>query len=371
MVHSSNPGLVIFVPGFMGSSLRYQGPGPMGNLIDEEIWSEDVTALLSERNLERLIYPTPAPAVVRAGYIIERVTFCGRLFGLEIYSALLAHLRRQCGEVNMPFLEFPYDWRASIRESATRLIRATEEMLARHRPDSVVLVSHSMGGLVCRLAVAASINLRRRLRRLVHIATPLRGSVRAFRTLKVAPVLNPPVDGLIRTLLSVWDIGRAARGKSGLTVKFMDIIRSFPALYELLPPDDVKPLISDTGATYSCVDARVWPPHIQPFVVEARATHERLAQADGLRLPTFVVYSAAFRTDVEYQLRSDQPYHLDVERGVVDVRGDSTVTVDSATHTTPLGSRYCQEQRPNAHVSLCHNDAVLQRLDQYIFAASA
>src|SRR5580698_4703960 len=33
--------LLLFVPGIMGSELRYRGPGEFGELVDDEVWGSD------------------------------------------------------------------------------------------------------------------------------------------------------------------------------------------------------------------------------------------------------------------------------------------------------------------------------------------
>ncbi len=169
--------LIVFVPGLMGSNLLYVGPGPAGNRVEEEIWSEDLAALVAERNLDRLIYPTPSPATIHASYILERVTYLSQLFGSDLYGPLLQHLRVRASESHSPLLEFPYDWRASIRDSAHNLALKIQALLSRYHLHSFTIVSHSKGGLVARLALAKNSQLQGRVHRVIHIASPLRGSI--------------------------------------------------------------------------------------------------------------------------------------------------------------------------------------------------
>ena len=82
------------------------------------------------------------------------------------------------------FIEFPYDWRLSNAVSARRLAKAVVPALERWRktsPDAkLVLVCHSMGGLVARwfLEMLGGAELTRTL---ITIATPYQGALKAAK----------------------------------------------------------------------------------------------------------------------------------------------------------------------------------------------
>ena len=82
-----------------------------------------------------------------------------------------------------------------------------------------------------------------------------------------------------------------------------------------------------------------------------------------------MIFSAAFDTDAQYQLRSYQPYSLDVGHLPGSAMGDSTVTVDSAIWSAPLERRYRETKRPNSHMSLCRNRSVFAQIDRQIFTS--
>src|SRR5215217_4684149 len=117
--------------------------------------------------------------------------------------------------------EFPYDWRRDNRVAARRLKRQAHGWLDAWRASSgasdakLVLVGHSMGGLVARYFIEC-LDGWRDTRTLVTFGTPYRGSVSALETL--------------------------ANGKK---VKFLDVtrvVRSLTSIHQLLP-------------TYPCYDA--------------------------------------------------------------------------------------------------------------------
>ena len=80
------------------------------------------------------------------------------------------------------YLEFPYDWRRDNRVAAHRLAASAREWLDRARtvhPDAkLVLLGHSMGGLVARYYLEV-LGGWRDTRRLITFGTPYRGSLNA------------------------------------------------------------------------------------------------------------------------------------------------------------------------------------------------
>jgi len=358
---------VVFVPGIMGSALRYDGPGPLGNRIDEYIWSEDMTDILSEDKLERLVYPTKEGSV-RGDYVLGETTVYGIPFlGQDVYGPLLRYLYQVAKFNGAEFINFPYDWRASNSENATLLTRKLLDEDRRASEPAIVLVTHSMGGFVCQLALANSEELRKRVRLRIHISPPFRGSTKAFWTLKVSPALSPPLDRLLWSLLHTWDLQKVIRGQPTFFDQFMQAIRTFPSIYELLPPEDIAPLVTETGNRISCVDERVWQQTYRHLVENAKAVHHQLAASPELRIPTFVIYSASYSTDQTYLIRNSPLYSARIRRVEDNVKGDGTVTVDSAIHNSSLGARYIEKHGPNNHVSICRNPATLAKMTEQIW----
>jgi hypothetical protein len=109
--------------------------------------------------------------------------------------------------------EWPYDWRRDLRATARRLERFVGERLAAWREVAgadrrVILVAHSMGGLVSRYFVEV-LGGWRSCRVLVTFGTPHRGSVKA--------------------------VGVLANGYLGNVGGIADVMRSCTSLYQLLP----------------------------------------------------------------------------------------------------------------------------------------
>lgn len=116
------------------------------------------------------------------------------------------------------YFELPYDWRRDNRVAARKLARDAHGWLSRWREKSgnseakLILVCHSMGGIVARLYLE-TLDGWRDTRTLVTFGTPYSGSVNAL-------------DFLVNGFRVGW--GPLSADLSGL-------IRSFTSVYQLLP----------------------------------------------------------------------------------------------------------------------------------------
>ncbi|WP_326951611.1 hypothetical protein OG439_24655 [Amycolatopsis sp. NBC_01307] len=219
----SNRDLIVFIPGVLGSKLARDGHQTWG-------YHSIVRSLhkLASSLTENLSLPPEAFDHPREGYndgtravgSLRTIGIIPGLFTIDGYDDLLAALRRRFPSDAV--IEFPYDWRQS-NEYTARLLQATiEPMLDRRRhdyPDArLVLLAHSMGGLVARY-YAECLDERKLTRRIVTIGTPYCGAVKS---------------------LAVLANGSAAVGPWQLRIA--ELMRSLPSVAELLP-------------TYACIGA--------------------------------------------------------------------------------------------------------------------
>jgi pimeloyl-ACP methyl ester carboxylesterase len=112
------------------------------------------------------------------------------------------------------FFRFPYDWRRDNRVSARKLARAAHGWLKAWRESSgnadakLILVAHSMGGLVSRWYLEL-LEGWRDTRALITFGTPFRGSLNALDSL--------------------------ANGMKKGPVDLTELVRQFTSVYQLLP----------------------------------------------------------------------------------------------------------------------------------------
>lgn len=141
------------------------------------------------------------------------------LGGLEPYTRLLERVKASAVDPRA-VAEFPYDWRLSTSYNAERLVRRCEEHIDAWRkiaaterycdPGDIrlMLVAHSMGGLIARIA-AASPGMSDVLREIVTLGTPFYGAVKAVQILTTGdgtPLPKRAARRIARTCPGVYDL---------------------------------------------------------------------------------------------------------------------------------------------------------------------
>jgi pimeloyl-ACP methyl ester carboxylesterase len=267
--------LVIFLPGIMGSVLQKDG---------KDVWAISGqaigTALTSwGDSLQQLRLEGDDPDQAKLDDGIRATALMPGAFSFPLlakslgYAPLLAAIQRSFellpGQLDLAqpanFYTFPYDWRRDNRATAKRLQRFIEQQLRAWRnytgkqDAKVILIGHSMGGLVARY-YAEVLEGWRDCRAVITIGTPHRGSVNA-------------VDSL-------------SNGSKPFTM-LTDTVRTFTSAYQLLP-------------IYKCVDSA--------------GTYHRIAEIDGIhgidrrRAGEALVFHRAIEDAVEAH-QQDAQYH--------------------------------------------------------------
>lgn len=195
---------------------------------------------------------------VRATGLLRWPAFWRVLAGLEPYTGLVQRIRRLVRHRDA-VLEFAYDWRLPVAYNANRLAAAVQRHVAYWRSRSgrsdvgVVLVAHSMGGLLCQ-ALGAISGATDDVRATVTLGTPFDGAAKAA------------------VLLGEEPLGRGLMP----AVALRDVARTMPGLYDLLPRyrcvdegDDVRTLTAADVAAFGA----------DPDLAEsAFASHDRRAR---------------------------------------------------------------------------------------------
>lgn len=227
-------GPVVYVlPGLMGSRI-----GTRGKLLDDVIWLDPVE--VAAGHLTRLALPRGARLVA---------------LGAMLLNVLKLKLSLQVAGFDARL--HAYDWRRGVDGLAAEL----NSRIAAEGRRGVLLVGHSMGGVVARLALAADSG---RIARVVQIGAPNLGSF--------APVLAlRAVYPTVRKLAAL-DLRHDAEDLSRI------VFRTLPSLHELLP--DAR-----ASGSLDLFDPAAWPDDpLRPErrqLEDAAAARERWPPADA------------------------------------------------------------------------------------------
>lgn len=287
------------VPGILGSRLVRDG---------QEIWG------LPGGVARNLAHPATTlalggdghgtdPSVKADGLVRAPVHFPG-LAKVDGLRRLARFLRQRVPSSHLLF--FPYDWRLSNRVNGRLLAELVEQWRrwSRDRDTKLVLICHSMGGLVAR----AFLDLEggaEQCRRLITVGTPYFGSVKALGCL---------VNGVYP-----WP-GRIGEGLTGLA-------RTWPSVYELLPT--YPAVVGPSGGLASLWDADV-PGLDRQRCKDARAFHDELRSVVKARQGEPPPYEIAavighLQPTAQFAQVTLGGVRLLTEHGGGDQRGDGTV----------------------------------------------
>lgn len=219
---------VLILPGIMGSKI---------GTMREVLWIDPLQIAAGRLAALRL----PAGCALRAA-------------GVLLFSYARLKLELEIGGRDARF--HPYDWRLGVDELGAQL---AQRIVAESQP--VILVAHSMGGLVARAAMR--ILPKRWVRKLIMLGTPNEGSF-------------APVQALRGTYPFVRRLARLDHRHSAeyLAAK---VFSTFPGLYHMLPSRRI--------AGMDLFDPREWPAGgpepDRRLLEEAAAARAGLAPADS------------------------------------------------------------------------------------------
>lgn len=249
---------LLFLPGIMGTELLdAQG---------EKLWPPSLLETqFGYRRTDQLLADD-----VRPGDIIQRIACFG------FYAPILQQFRDlgyREGSTPRRLYPVPYDWRLDLEHSAATLATRLDQV-DQDGATEIVLVAHSMGGLICRLVLESGQYDQRpwfaKLKRFIAIATPHHG----------APLALARVLGLDASLgIDAADFQRFTGDPR------------YPSAYQLLPAPSQPACWDHGGTTLRAVD--IYDP----------------ATAEALRLNPALLARARWLHDVLAPLR--RPGHVD------------------------------------------------------------
>ncbi|PGY10134.1 lipase/acyltransferase domain-containing protein [Bacillus cereus] len=190
-------GLVIFLPGIMGSVLKQN---------DKKKWPVLMAQDFRELSLDK------TPEVLNSQPLLEA-------FRLKIvYRDIVEFLNNKFGE---KFINFSYDWRHGIHEE--QIFERLSKTIEKHdENEDLYFVAHSMGGLLTRMFVhwcerKGKSALIKRIKKIITIATPWRGAPDALWKLHY----GEPFPFALLPLTSAKT--------------YKEVITTIPSVYHLLP----------------------------------------------------------------------------------------------------------------------------------------
>lgn len=211
----SHKDVVVLLPGITGSVLSRNG---------KDVWAPSLgvvwRTITGGGSTEDLALDTNGgDNGVTATRLVPDTTIVPGLIKIDGYSRIARYLEEQLNlEPERNFFEFPYDWRLDNRVNAKRLKGKALAWLEAWRTTSgiadakLVLIGHSMGGLVSRYFIEC-LDGWKSVRTLLTIGTPHRGSLNALGFL---------VHGM-------------KKGVGPLGFDLSPLLRSYPSVYQLLP----------------------------------------------------------------------------------------------------------------------------------------
>jgi hypothetical protein len=246
-------------------------------------------------------------------------------------------------------IEVGYDWRASLLDlsaSVSGQIKQTLRQFSDHNKvvAKAVLITHSMGGLLVRVAIGSGQISSNDIDRVIHIGTPLIGSPSAFSSL-YGQLRFPLLDQFLRFAHGK----RAVRFRENL----FDCVHTFHSAWELLP-QQFHAYVRHTGTirlinplTETVID----PAHVS----RARQVHQLANQAEGILtnagIPVHKIYTDSHQVLTEFQydvsirgIPGKSKYVID--RIYENSEGDGTVPSISASGNRP--------KDPNSVIDVSH-----------------
>jgi pimeloyl-ACP methyl ester carboxylesterase len=345
------PDVVVLLPGITGSVLAKDG---------KEIWAPRAGAVLravlslgrSLRGLEVADDDWQAPDLgdgVHATRLMPDVHLLPGLWKIDGYGEIQRYLTEVFDLVEgQNFFPFPYDWRRDNRAAARRLEQRSADWLANWRQTSgiqeaqLVLIGHSMGGLISRYFVEA-LGGWRHTRAVITFGTPFYGSVNA-----VDYLLNGYPKGI---------------GPLGLDLS--DMLRSCRSIHQLVP--SYRCVYDDGGGASKPADAKIpgwrseWNGALLTFQEEMEvAARENRSDPNFQRDP--VVYQPIVGTDQPTKqsvVVRDGTTTIEWRRGDRDEAGDGTVPLLSAALS---GTEQQRTFAPEQHARLQNYDSMLAHL---------
>lgn len=266
---------IVFVPGFMGTCLELTPKrGAKKPWVNWGKWdSNSISTILRWVNLapaekRRLLDPDQTKAE-----IMKNVHGRDLVYHDAYFPFTFEFDRNLFNDARCPLHVLGYDWRQSPKDTAKRLEEKVNELTEdkKDKCDDVIVITHSMGGLVARWAFLQFPELASKVRAVIHVAQPVAGAPGAHRQ-------------LFSGAREDWGDGKRELTKiaGGSGKEFATIAAVLPGLIDLLPSPDYKLpdgkswyVKNSVESTYSAVLPPEYAPGQQTYEEWKKAQAER------------------------------------------------------------------------------------------------
>ncbi|MGW2558612.1 alpha/beta fold hydrolase [Streptomyces sp. NPDC001514] len=343
--------VVVLLPGITGSVLTKDG---------KDVWAPSAGALLNAlASLGRSVHslalqnddwhaPDLGDGIIAERLVSDIHTLPG-LWKIDGYTAIEKFLLEQFDlEKGQNYFPFPYDWRRDNRAAASRLAEQSRTWLKNWRQGhgndqaQLVLVGHSMGGLVARYFVEV-LGGWENTRAVVTFGTPFYGSLNA-------------VDFLVNGF----------RKRLGPFVQDLTtLLRSFTSVHQLVP--DYRCIYGPDGQAVTPANAGLpgwktgWDDHARSFRAEMddAATENRASSMWKTNPVSYIPIVGIDQPTRQSARLKERKLEVLMDREGYDEAGDGTVPRISAYLD---GTQNARTFTPQLHASLQNQDSMLDHL---------
>jgi hypothetical protein len=324
---------------------------PPGHFWDDLIWVPDIPNLVRVIINPGLLDLPDEGQHVEPLEILDGVLHFPGMFELDMYGQLITYLERELGFVTgRTLFTCPYDWRLPLEEAVAALERCVERARRVVGPDAkFVVIAHSMGGPLTRYYVEV-LGHQADVEKLILMGTPNLGSPYLFRLLLEGfGIGNPNIDPLLQD-------------------RSLEVGRSFPGLYELLP---IYPgfLTDSNGQPVDIFAERSWlPANYHEHLDRAQAFYKQMPQISSVPVVGIVGSGLPTVTYLTVPRQNGQFKWKEIQFTPQKESGDGTVPTISAELSGPNVRNY----RYNLdHGVLFSHQEVQPRLEQELLGPLA